>query len=162
MALRRPARRRPPSLSQSPFQRPGASFFDADDFTESPRTQERVPRSLTEPDLLPDDSGDSFRELFPRGFRSPLLGPISESERAPYAPRRAGTRASARARAPRLFPKSALSPLYGLRIRNPFRVAFCLRRTLRRSFLFAVGIAGRRGLGRRGVRRTQNSQYSCR
>lgn len=49
----------------------------------------------------------------------------------------------------------------GLRIRAPRHVHFCLSRKQRREVFHALGLAGRRGFGKRGVRRTQNSQYRC-
>lgn len=49
----------------------------------------------------------------------------------------------------------------GLRIRAPRRVYFCLSRKQRREVFHAYGLAGRKGFGKRGVRRTQNSQYRC-
>lgn len=49
----------------------------------------------------------------------------------------------------------------GLRINAPRRVYFCLSRKQRREVFHALGLAGRRGFGKRGVRRTQNSQYRC-
>lgn len=48
-----------------------------------------------------------------------------------------------------------------LQIRAPSRVGFCVRRKVRKEVLFAKRVAGRRGLGRRGVRFTQDSQYRC-
>lgn len=49
----------------------------------------------------------------------------------------------------------------GLRIRAPRRVYFCISRKQRREVFHALGLAGERGFGKRGVRRTQNSQYRC-
>lgn len=49
-----------------------------------------------------------------------------------------------------------------LQVRVPSKVAFCVRRKQRRETLFALDIAGRRGLGRHGVRRNENSNWSCR
>lgn len=49
----------------------------------------------------------------------------------------------------------------GLRIIAPRRVYFCVQRKKRKEVLFAKNIAGKRGIGRKGVRRTQNSQYRC-
>lgn len=49
----------------------------------------------------------------------------------------------------------------GLRIRAPRHVYFCLSRKQRREVFHALGLAGRRGFGKGGVRRTQNSQYRC-
>lgn len=48
-----------------------------------------------------------------------------------------------------------------LRVRVPARVAFCVRRKQRREVMHALGIAGRRGLGRGGVRRRESSQWAC-
>lgn len=47
------------------------------------------------------------------------------------------------------------------RIFLPRKVSVCLSRRARREVLFAFGVGGSRGLGRRGVRRTFNSQWSC-
>lgn len=41
------------------------------------------------------------------------------------------------------------------------RVRFCVQRHQRRQVLHALGIAGRRGLGRNGVRRSENSNWRC-
>lgn len=51
-----------------------------------------------------------------------------------------------------------------LSLRVPSRVRFCIRRKERRSILFAYRKVGYRGSspGRRGYRRVQDSQYSCR
>lgn len=48
-----------------------------------------------------------------------------------------------------------------LQAKAPASVRYCVRRKQRRETLFALDIAGRRGLGRRGVRRTENSNWSC-
>lgn len=48
-----------------------------------------------------------------------------------------------------------------LRVVEPARVLMCVRRGIRREVLHALGIAGSRGLGRGGVRRTVDSAYSC-
>lgn len=48
-----------------------------------------------------------------------------------------------------------------LRITAPGSVAFCVRRKVRREVMFAKQIAGRRGLGRGGVRRSESSNWSC-
>lgn len=47
------------------------------------------------------------------------------------------------------------------RLRLDPRTAVCTRRAVRRNVMFAAGLAGRRGLGRRGVRRSVHSQWSC-
>lgn len=41
------------------------------------------------------------------------------------------------------------------------RQSFCVRRAVRRNVLFARGVAGRRGLGRHGVRRSVSSAWRC-
>lgn len=49
-----------------------------------------------------------------------------------------------------------------LRFPNPRRVQVCLRRKARKEVLHALGIAGRRGLGRgAGVHRNADSSWSC-
>jgi hypothetical protein len=65
-------------------------------------------------------------------------------------------------------PRSRLSRLFDpwqgfntLAVRVPARVSFCVRRKVRKEVLHALGIAGRRGLGRGGVRRTENSNWRC-
>jgi hypothetical protein len=70
--------------------------------------------------------------------------------------------------APTPTPKSRRSALArswhdfnALQVRVPARVSFCVRRHRRRETLFALGIAGGRGLGRHGVRRTENSNWRC-
>jgi len=54
---------------------------------------------------------------------------------------------------------------WGLQIRVPSRVFFCLRRKARRQVLFALGVSGRnkrRSPGRGGsYRRTQSSSWRC-
>lgn len=48
-----------------------------------------------------------------------------------------------------------------LRFPAPGKVLACVRRRMRREVMFAKQIAGRRGLGTGGVRRTADSAWSC-
>lgn len=47
------------------------------------------------------------------------------------------------------------------RLRLDPRTATCVRRRARREVLFAQRVAGRRGIGKRGVRRSVHSTWSC-
>ena len=48
-----------------------------------------------------------------------------------------------------------------LRISKPHKVAFCVRRKQRREVLFAMRVAGERGVGRGRAWRRKDSQYTC-
>lgn len=53
-------------------------------------------------------------------------------------------------------------PLKQLRMLAPRRVLFCLRRKVRKEVMFALKIAGRRGVGvGKRWRRTENSNWRC-
>lgn len=45
--------------------------------------------------------------------------------------------------------------------RNPDRVLVCARRQIRKEVLHALGISGRRGIGRGGVKFNENSKFGC-
>lgn len=57
--------------------------------------------------------------------------------------------------------RSTWGLLGSLRVPVPDKVRFCVRRKVRRGVLFAMDVAGRRGLGRGGVTRTPDSAWSC-
>lgn len=52
-------------------------------------------------------------------------------------------------------------PSYALGFIQPKRVLLCVRRNIRKQVLHAFGIAGRRGLGRDGVKWNEDSKISC-
>lgn len=55
-----------------------------------------------------------------------------------------------------------MAPFGSLRIMAPRRVLFCLRRKVRKEVMFALRIAGKRGVGAgKRWRRTENSQWRC-
>lgn len=57
---------------------------------------------------------------------------------------------------------SAMAPLRKLQMLAPRRVLFCLRRKVRKEIMFALNIAGRRGVGAgKRWRRTENSNWRC-
>lgn len=108
-------------------------------------------------DRLPRPS-DSFSYVFGGSVPASYLpGPFARTR--VLGPRTFGPPKLVRAAQGMVRPYSYLQS--GLRIRAPRRVYFCVQRKQRKEVLFAKNIAGRRGLGRRGVRRTQNSQYRC-
>lgn len=55
-----------------------------------------------------------------------------------------------------------MAPLNKLRVFAPRRVLFCLRRKVRKEVMFALNIAGKRGVGAgKRWRRTENSNWRC-
>lgn len=89
---------------------------------------------------------------------------------SPYATRTKGgipTRLIAKPLAPRLqAPQQRLSyrpvfPTPLVAFASPKAVPLCVRRGVRKEVLHALGVAGKRGLGRGGVRRGPSSNVSC-
>lgn len=118
-----------------------------------PRPQERVPRSLPQP---------LSRSRKPRLLRSFSAKPLlrlqvrRQALSMPPRSRRSGGKSKVMSR--------FYNPMHVLRMANPKRVTFCLKRRIRREVLFAFRNAGYRGSGpgRRGsYRRNGNSLYGC-
>lgn len=70
--------------------------------------------------------------------------------------------------APAVPPRGVITPakqpfdfLRRLYVRAPVRERFCVQRKIRREVMHALGLAGRRGLGRGGVRRRSSSSWRC-
>lgn len=118
---------------------------------------------------LDAQSGDLYAQLLELG-RSPeaavypwrpYLGTLSPGLRSPQSRRSQAGRGYSYSAPPRPS-RRAFGFQSLLSIATPSRVAFCVRRTIRRQVLFALGRAGYSGSApKRHYRRTQNSQWRC-
>lgn len=136
-----------------------------------PRPQERVPRSIERPLSPSRKSGLTLLQRSLLGRFSPAKPPLSflRGRPAQYSASRT-TRASVPTT--RLWSR-AYNPMHVLRVANPKRVLFCVKRKIRREVLFAIGKSGRPGRApgrlksgkgggfRRTYTRNGNSLYGC-
>lgn len=130
-----------------------------------PRPQERVPRIIKagplriDPGVIPGLFTSAQR-------RAQLPMPTRFFPRVYYPPASALVFSPGRPRAQRALPlewKRRYNPMHQLRVAIPHKVAFCVRRKIRRAVLHAMGYTGKGSGPRRNqkVNRTGDSQYAC-
>lgn len=113
-------------------------------------------------DRYPEDAPPTDLDRFNESMVDPVTDPGEVSWLGRSSP--AGLRPVARARSSSplfIHAKPHLLSFARPASIGDFRAAFCVRRAVRREVLHAVGVAGKRGIGAGGVRRTANSKRKC-
>ena len=120
-------------------------------------------RSLPRPRVVQVDPLETERVEYrrPTGLPSIARRPVYlQPKRAEDGRRELARRVRARRRV--ALTKSLHSLLNQIKVMRPSRMMFCVRRKIRREVMFALGVGGKRGVGRgKSWNRGVDSTYSC-